>query len=518
MKSSFLLVAGNLGSTIALAATVLILARLLGPDQYGEYTLALVLPGAFQIATGFGLNTALIRYTAYNIARGDVETARRMAKSAILFLILIGALATAASFLGASFLSSAVLKRPELTLYVQVGSIFIIGQTFLQCVYAAFIGWSAAKYASSALVSQSFLKLLLSPTLVLIGFGVFGAVVAHVVSYVLVGAVFLGLLYATRIRGGIPKPGSVFSDLKVMVRYGFPEYVGRVLSQFSQLSYIVIILSEIALNSVVAYYQAALNVAATVALVASALTLALLPAFAGLDGVSADLKSAFSYAVKYVSYIMVPMVFFLLATSPLLVQLLYGSVYFPSSEYLNLLALSYIPTSLGLVVLPPFFNGIGRTRLTMAVLVLGAGTLFALAPIFGVVFAMGADGLIIALIISNVAQLVFGLYLAKKYSNVKMDYAAAARIFLVADLCWAVLLIPNFLSGLSTLPLFILDLVLFTALYFTLAPLLRILSREDFERLRASASELGLLRPLLYLILKYELLVLRLTSRTSASS
>ena len=155
VRASLLLIFGNLTSTIISTLAVFVIARYLGPEQYGLYSLALAPVSIFILLSGVGMNTAITRYSAYYLSRGEVNIARRMNGHAVEFLLLIGSLLTLISYVAAEFISTSILHRPEATQYVQLSSFTILGQVILQCTVASFIGWASAGYASLSNIAQS---------------------------------------------------------------------------------------------------------------------------------------------------------------------------------------------------------------------------------------------------------------------------------------------------------------------------------------------------------------------------
>ncbi len=138
---SFIITLGNIVYVIILAITSLIVARLLGPAAYGLYGLALAIPLFLQFFVGIGMGPAITRYSAYHISQGNVATARRMTKNAILFSILTGLGITGLSVVFSGPMSTIFLHRPELLLYVQVSSISIIAQALFSFLTGAFVAW-----------------------------------------------------------------------------------------------------------------------------------------------------------------------------------------------------------------------------------------------------------------------------------------------------------------------------------------------------------------------------------------
>src|SRR5579884_1125331 len=518
VRASAILFAGNLLSLLILVSTVMVIARLLVPEMYGEYTVALVLSGAFVLFTGFGMNTALMRYSAFHVSRGEIRLAKRKSRSASYMLVLLGAIFGTANFVGASFFSAVVLHRPELAPLVRLTSIAILGQAMIQASIAGFIGWASSEHASFSLIVQAALKLVLSPLFIVLGFSVFGAVLAHSLSYLLAGTLFFGIFYILKLRGiGSSSIKQTVCDVKEMISFGLPEYLGRVLFQFSQQSYLLIVLAIIATNITVAYYQAALNITVNLSMMSTVVAQALLPAFARLDGLKGDIRTAFTYAQKYSSYAMTPIIFFIVGTSGLLMQSFYGKQYLEASGYLQLLGIAFLPFAFGLAVLPPFFNGLGKTRLTLLMFLASSLTLFGLAPVLTSVLELKVIGLIISLVISNVVQLVVGMLLAKKIFGVTFQYGVALRSSIAAGTSYLILYFLTSL-GFNPLEMLILSVLTFFGLYLTLAATFRIMSASEFNQLKNSCMGLGIVSKILFIILRYETFILKATTLTHQSS
>jgi len=505
LTASMVLVGSNLVSTVFLAITALTIARLLGPTAYGEYALALVLPEAFMLFSGLGMNTALTRYSAYHISRMEVAVARRKSRSAATMLLINGATVGAVNLFAASFFCAVLFHRPELTSIVRLASIAILGQAMLQASTAGFIGWGSTGLAGLASASQALVKLLLSPLLILLGFSVYGAVLAYSVSFLSAGIVFLLVFYSRNLRGMMGGGRRIVDDVKEFFSYGLPEYAGRVLFLFSQQSYLLIVLGAITTNVTVAYYQAATNVATNLWMAPWAIMQALLPGFARLDGAGGDLRSAFNHAQKYSSFVVTPIVFYILGASSLVTNALYGQAYLGSSTYLQLLCVGYLPFALGLSVLPPLLNGLGRTKLTLSMYLASSTVLIVLAPILGVFLQLKVIGLMIAWIVSNVVQLAAGMVLATRV-GVRFRYHAAFRSFLAAGASYAGIWLA-IEAGLGTYQTLAVSMAAYLLLYLTLAPVLRVMERGEFLQLMELSRGTGLLGRALSFVLRYEIYV-----------
>ncbi len=505
LKASVVLLGGDLIWALLSACIFLIVAKLLGPAGYGAYTVALALPNTFQLVVGFGLSVSISRYAAFHVARGEFEIALRTTKNGILALIGVAGIIAIVNFFAAPFLATYVLQRSELASVVQLGSIFVIGQAILLSSISACVGWGYNTLASASQIMEAVLELILSPLLILLGFSVLGGVLGHSVSYFFAGLIsvlIFGVVVSKRVPGAMGGFRLFVHDFKEMVSFGFLQYLGGLFSTFSQRYFLIIVLSAAVTNALIAYYQAAFNLTAVLSLISTALTLSLLPAFTRLYTWSHDIQLAFRYATTYVSYFTTPFVFFVLGASNGIIAVLYGAQYAPAANLLKILATASLPTTLGMAVLPPFFNAIAKTRLTLVTYLGNALPLFLLAPIVVVYLQMGVVGAIFCLLISNFAGLATGLILAKKYANANYSYSKNLRIVLACTVgLLPIIFMPSEFSSIVTV---LIDAFLFFIVYLTLAPPLGIVDRSDLARLSEWSADLGFLSKLLNLLVKYE--------------
>jgi stage V sporulation protein B len=512
VRSSVIIFTSSIVSNLLLTVAVLLIARLLGPGLYGAYTLALLPYTVFLLFTSIGVAPAITRFAAYHISRGELAEAKRMTANGLMFIILTGIILTGISYITSPFIAAAILHRPGLTSNIQLGSLAILGQAVYLASINAFVGWNSMRGVGAAYILQGAAKLALSPVLVILGFGVFGAVLAHVTSYAVAAVASLAGIYFFKLRGGGAGSSlrTMFSDVGKQIRYGFPIHIGTNLSNFASQNYILFILAAVALNEVVGYFQAAINITIVISIVVTSLSLSLFQTFASLDGKKGDTGLAFKVAVKYVSYIATPIILFLAAASLPLVSLIYGRSYLPAANLLSLIAISYEPMAIGYAIFPPFFNGIGKTRFTMFALLSGTACTVVLAPVFG--FVYGAYGIVYVLMISNWVASVIALYLAKKHLNTEINYSSSYLALISAAIGYVAALFLTMLS-IGMLPILILQVIVFFGLYLTIAPLIGVINANDIFTLRSSTGRLGILSKLLSIILRYETIIIRLSKR-----
>jgi O-antigen/teichoic acid export membrane protein len=507
VRGSLILFTSNLAATAVNAITIIVVARLLGATNYGIYSLALVIPSILQLFIGFGALPAVVRYAAYYTSIGREDEAKRFTINVMIFLFVTGAILTVVSFFLAGSLCTLLLQRPDLTPYVQLTSLTVLGTTILQSATTAAIGWNWMTLSGSTSAAQALIKLALAPLLVLAGLGATGALVGHVVSFFLAGTIGVAILYLRKLRGFGSVKGFA-ADVKMMNVYGLPVYAGSVLTGLATY-FVYVLLSRTASYAVFGYYQAAANFTVPVTVLAAAMVSALFPAFASIDGVKADVNSAFRHAYRFVAYLLTPAIVSLIAGAGPLVRLLYGPGYSASVPYLQLLALAILPIAFGYSVHPAFFNGFGRTKLTLVLYVTASVALFLAAPLLAETCGLGVDGLIYATFLSYFVAWAVGTYLAYRYLHAALDIRSTVKILLVSAVAYvAVTSAPQSPYLLLNL---VENLVVFFGIYVTLTPLVRAVTKSDLDLVGLTLSEPALLGKLASLFLRYERWLVDLT-------
>lgn len=500
-RGSVVLFIGNITATAIAAITSILIARLLGPEDFGLYSLALVVPTFLQSFTHFGTRTAVTRYVSYHLSIGETEKASRYAQASIIFSLFAGIVFTIVSYAGASWVSVVLLHRTSLQPYVALASLTIFGQSLLLTGIATSTGWNAMGRASLSNMLQAGLKLMASPILLILGFGIGGALVGHAISYILAGSVSAGLLYVHKIRNGVRSVAQFVSDTKEMVRFGFLPFVGNILTALS-VFFISVLLALVANNQNVGFYQAATSMVIPITLLTTATATALYPAFASLHGTKGDVGSAFRMSVKYAGYLLVPFIFVLAASGTDLVDIIYGSSFSPAGGFLVMLSLAYTPIVLGQNVIPNFFNGIGLTRLTLATTGAGALMIFGVAPFLSLVMGLGVPGLIYSIFVSNVVIAAMGLLFVLRKRLSSVDYRSIAAVMVSSGaglaVCWSLPFLGSELLDLGV------KVIVFAILYLTLAPILGAVEPEDVDRLSTSVGEVPILGYLLLMVFSYE--------------
>ena len=512
-RGGFALFAGELLSTILYALAAILMARLLGPGGYGLYVLALVIPNLTVNLTGLGMDFAAARFPAKYRSEGRPGAAVAILRSIMAFKSLTALAASLACLAFADWLASIALNRPGAGAYLRLGLAFAVFQAVWSLLYYAFTGLDEAEKSALVKVSAASVKVVAAPLLIVLGYGVAGAIAGHYLGVALAavaGAILLSRS-CKKLRSEPVEEGceeiSLSRGLRLVLSYGLPLYLATAIAiLIGQLQ--LIFLAHNVPDSDIGGFQAALNFQALFLVFLTPIITSLLPAFSKLssndEGRGVDLL--FNTSVRYSSLLMVPLSVAAMALSPQLMEVVYGHEYLRAAPYLALYAAGFLYVSLGYGILGSLFNGIGETGLTLR---LNLVTLLAFLPAaYALTPHLGVIGLLASILLSNLIASIYGLFVARRRLGVRLRVKSLHKIYLSAFMA---AIPPILISNFSELPPLVTLLIggaTYLVAYFTALTVLRSASRMDLESLERVFSGTPLISPIVRFLVRVELRLL----------
>ena len=467
-------------------------ARFLGSINYGIVGVAMVPVSIMTLFGDWGIRPAMIRFLARYRSRGRDREAKGILFAGLLAKFLIGLLLSLIAILSAPFLATRVFNRSDLTPLIKIVSFTLVLNSLLTASQASFIGFERMEFYSLTMFLRSSMKTLLSPFLVLLGYGALGALLGQTLSLLLTSVAALLMLYFSLWR---PFRGDGVSlnflrNLRTMLSYGYPLFISTLLAGALAQIYNFLMALHCS-ESMIGNYLAASNFSVLITFLTMPISTVLFPAFSQLDQEREGeaLRIVFQNSVKYTALVTLPVIAALVVLSQPLIHILFGRGYESAPLFLMLYALSYITFGLGSLSITNLLNGQGRTRATMtlnvAALSLGLPLSLCLIPRFQII------GLLVTMITANIPPLVIGAWLVKKGFGFTIDLNSSLRI--CAATLVSALLVSLFLPRLGEGDVIALFLggFLLLLLYVLFIVLMRAVGRNDIASLREILSELG---------------------------
>ena len=493
-RGSFHYLWGLVLSTAISAVGTIFIARLLGSDQYGLYTIVLAAPSLIVTFRDWGINSAMIKFTAQYRAEERNAEIRSIFLTGVLFEVILGIVLSLISFAFAGFLATSLYNRPIIAPLIEIASFSILAGALITAATAAFTGFEKMEQNSIMLVFHSIFKTVLIVALVLLGFGASGATTGFVISTFIGGLIGLALVW--KLYADLPKFSGYALQIKVylttMLTYALPLSFAAILSSLLPHFYSFLLPIHYSTdNTMIGSYGIANNFVVLISFFALPITTMVFPAFSKLHPINDKdtLGSVFQFSVKYASLFVVPMTTLVMCLAVPAVSTLFGGTYSAAPLFLALLAFQYLFTTFGSLSIGGLLSGQGNTSfiLKMAILTICIGI-----PVgyVGIIY-FGVLGLIVTSLIAGLPSLIWGLIFVRKTYGVSVDWLSSAKILVASSIAASVTFGAISIFSFSSL----VELVLGTAIFMiVLVPsvlLVRSISRNDIANLRGMVEGLG---------------------------
>lgn len=491
-----------------MALTSILVARLLGPENYGLYTVALIAPSFLIAFSDLGISPALTRFSASLRSEGKGQKAAALIKAGITFKLALSLILAVTLFLLSETIAIHILKRPGIGPLVRFTALYLVGQAVLVTVDSTFIGLDKMENSSFLMNIQAVTKAGASILLIILGLGAIGATLGLGLGFLLAAGIGITLLflrtYPTLYRHGHSENIGFFQGLKLMVSYGIPLYLSSLM--FSLLvQYRSLILALFVSNTEIGNYTTAMNFSVLITLLTYPIAASLFPAFSKLsiEKYRSSVEKMFRLSVKYTSLLVIPASLALAVLSKDIVYALYGPMYQLAPGYLAVYAMTFLCTGLGMLVISSFFNGQGDTRVTLSINLINLTVSAPLAVILTLLY--GVPGLLASIVTSQLLSTVYGLSLARRKYMVSLDWFSSLRTGIAS--LFPAMLVYVFLrfAPLSTpIHRLVAGGSLYLISFLVFAPLLGAISKTDIRNLNELLRVLAPIYPIARLILKVE--------------
>ena len=500
-RGGFNILWGLVASTVISAVGTIAITYILGAENYGLYSIALIAPTLIATFRDWGVNSAMVKYSAQYNAENNAKI-RSIFFSGLVFEIILGLSLSLLSFGLSPFLASS-LHRPTIVPLIQICSFFILTGGLVNAATAAFTGMEVMHLYSFMLIIQSVVKTALIVGLVLIGLGTLGAVAGFTAASFMAG--ITGALLMWTLYRSLPKTTDndleLMATIKTMLKYGLPVSIGAIITGFLTVFYSYVLAIYVTNNALIGNYTLAVNFSILITFFATPVTTMLFPAFSKLDyrKDGETLKNVFQYSVKYAALIVVPVTALVIALAQPGIGTIYQNKYAEAPLFLALLSITYFYTAFGNLSIGNLINGQGYTTYNMKLSFLSVAIGFPLG--FLLISHFGVIGLIATSLTFSLPSLFISLRFIKKQFRVSVDWKSSIKILFSSAI--TALLTYTLISQLafSNPVRLVIGLIAFIVIFVAATILTRTINRGDLVSLREIVNVLGpLRRPLLFLL------------------
>ncbi len=495
-KSGVVFLAGKLGGGIATLLTLVFLARFLQPAQFGIYVIAVAFYTLVGIGGVFGIGTALRKKLP---ELGNSERSCRLISSGIAITTLIASVLAVLAFLFSGVIATNVYHNQSVAMPLAIAAIVIFLTVPYNLILAISVGSGLVKEGAIGNISYAGSQLLFIVALVLLGYGVSGALIGTALSLVVGTVVQLFYLYARRIRLLAMPTRKAITELTA---FSIPMVVSHV-ATLGAVNFAVLLLGVFATTTVVGNYGAAAKLGNLVTLILASNTFVLLPAFSKVlskGELAAKMGAAYNRSIHYTLLFLLPLLAYLVSVSTPLLGIFFSRAYSLAPFYFSVIV---IGTVIGIIgnYGGTLLIGYGDTKKFMKYQVLAVVIqvvlLLALTPYLKV------DGVLLALfVLSPVFLDLIYIHALEEQFRFKHTFRKPVLVALVSVLIGALMFgVTVFLhqSGYAI----IIDAVLALLLFPPLLAASKGIDRGDIKFIERVGSRLKMLTPLIRAIVGY---------------
>lgn len=316
--------------------------RILQPELYGELSIAMSFVYLLNIVGNLGVNTAVTKFVAkYKLE--SLEKAYKVITSGIAYDILFGTtLSLVAYFISPLFLTY-IYDKPEVIPYAKFASLYLLFYWSFSSIFSGLLGLELTTDNSKLWIIHYSAQTFFSISLALIWDKIYGVILGYMIGYAAASIYGAYLLLKHRVlrRSNLPST----SLIKEMIAFGLPLIVPSILSNIGGAytnSIINRFLSIIELSNI----NATSKIGYVFDTILNPLSYAIQPILAKMDYSQREkMIYVINELFKINSISQIPIVFFVIAFSYAIIDIIAGSSYTLAPLYLQFSMITPIITT-----------------------------------------------------------------------------------------------------------------------------------------------------------------------------
>ena len=372
------------------AVLTIYLARVLGPDEFGVFALAMSIGGVLLLPADFGIGTAAARFIAER--RESPAAVADVFRTAARLRLVTSSVVCAAMAIAAGPLADAY-DEPELEWAIRGMALALFGQTAMHLYQGSLTALRRTSLNLRIVLSKSVVELAASVAIVAAGSGAAGAAFGRAAGYLTGAAVGLALMLRLLRRGRGDGRGGPRVGRRELAGYaGAVAVIEGAFALFGAVD--VLIIGAISGAAAAGLFQAPLRLVSFLHYPGNALGAGIAPRLARSPGHEPDI-AAFQAGLRYLIVLQAWIVVPVLVWAEPIVDLVLGDEYAESAEVLRALGPFVFLLGLGpLASLAVNYLGEARRRVPIAIVTVVVNVVIdlVLIPEIGIVgAAIGTD-------------------------------------------------------------------------------------------------------------------------------
>ncbi len=434
--ASYILIAKVL-SFLAMGIAFLVVVRLLGPNLYGVYTVALAASGFFGTFGSLGISSALMKFIPEYMERKEKKKVGRTIADGMWIMLLMGTAFAAITFLLSGYLAAG-MHNPSYGPVIQVASLVVVLSVLYGAITSVLIGLGRERQFAAVTIIQVVSQAALAILLALSGWGAYAPLVALILGYVIGLALSLAFVY---LRDAVTAMRPSGSGMRELLKFSWPIGLSGILGS-SINNIIPIVLGVFATAFVLGNFGVVSKISSLMDIVTGSIGMALLPSFAGSFARGESTKRVgkyYAYSVHFSFVLMAPVIIAVIMLAQPVSVTAFSALYTLAPAYVQIFALGLLVSIFGIYTTQLL---IGAGKVKQLIKYTAAMTAIQLALIPMLIPTLGGYGAVLLLyLITPLLTDTLFIYAIKRDFGAGIWVGKLARAS-AANAMMAVLLLP----------------------------------------------------------------------------
>jgi len=414
-----------------------VVAKLTSSHEVGLASTAIALSTLLFLFANLGLPTAASKYIAEYNAKGMPTDSNAVYRTVIKISLLSGSIVAFLIIILSKTIAINFYQSLELIALIGIAAISIPFRTLTNSLNGSYQGSQRMEYCIVGDGIMSMTKLLVAIGFLIAGFGALGAVLGTTFGFIASAALGI-LLLAPRIlpKTGTKTPLNPVLSWAQIIAFSLPIYVGT-LMWTANTQVIIILLGMFVAMSEVAYFTIAFLIAQAIIGFLGSVSIALLPAVseAWATGQKERLEHLFDLSIRLPLFMCGPLVIGILLFPNQILSLI-SPEYAAAATVLQVLGVAavfaVIAGSPNFSVVNAFLNGIGKTRLVMAIC--ATATVIAIGGSLVSLPLIGTVGAAVSVMTGVIVSTILGVIILKTKIHLNLKLQSLMKPFLCMTL------------------------------------------------------------------------------------
>ncbi len=439
-------------SFLLLAVAFIVVARILGPSNYGIYTLVIVVTGVFDLIGNFGISTTLNRFISEYHFKHKKKSVELLISNSFLILLIVGIILTGLMFSLSSIIAHYVFHNSDVINIIKIASFIILITLLYSSSLSALIGFNNRYGIIIAMFIEAVIQSIISIILVVFNYGALGPILGIIFGQLvgfLIAYYFIFIKMKIKIRISIKQikkiilfslPITISNVIGSLVPQLAPIILAGILIYFSSFS--LISSANITSNIIMGNFGIASKVGYFVDVVLGSITLSLLSIFSKLfsnNKFNNQMSKYYNYSL-YLAFIFVsPLLLFIAVLSKQFSYTIFSGYYTLAPTYLIIVSIGILVSIFSI-----YANAllISKNKVKEMLKINIKITVVQLILMPFLLFLFHGIGLVILLFLSSpILSNIFLLNKINKLFKVKIEIKKIVRV-LLANIFTIMLMIP----------------------------------------------------------------------------